>query len=142
MPHERRQVLFIVSNRSFETLIMSCILFNFLTMCLQTYPSPSENFETTMVILNLLFAAAFNIEFVLKFYAYRKAYFKETWNCFNFLCVAAMVLCVGILFDVILKLGIGSVVSVVRLFRIARLFCLVRFMNGFSSVYLNYWSAS
>merc|ERR1719379_1868651 len=85
------------------------------------------------MVLNYIFAVVFAIEAILKLYALRKGYFSDTWNCFDFVCVVATFVGIGI--DVGSDLEIGSVMSAIRIFRIARLFRLVRFAKGLNKLF-------
>eukprot|EP00392_Amoebophrya_sp_AT5.2_P011699 g11784.t1 len=99
----RRRLYALVSSTAFDGLITVCILLNTLCMAVQTVPEPTHGYTRTLDFFNELFVLVFNIEAVLKLLAMRLAYFKTTWNRFDFLCV--LVADVGL----ILELNVGGV---------------------------------
>jgi hypothetical protein len=104
--------------------------FRFIDSLIQVFqvcPSPSEAYDAGLEICNYIFAVFFNIEAILKLATFRRAYFLEYWNVFDCTCVVATD--AGVVTDRILGLNVGAVMSAVKLFRIARLFRLVRFMS-------------
>lgn len=132
-PVGRRKVYFFVSNSKFDNFIMSCILLNTVVMGMKTFPSPSEEYSTTLIVFNYIFAVIFLCEAILKLYALRGNYFKDAWNKFDFTCVCASLVSIGITLGT--DLNIGSVMSAIRLFRIARLFRVVKFARGLNRLF-------
>merc|ERR1719326_357284 len=112
---------------------MFCIVLNTLVMAAKVFPSPSDDYELATKLCNYVFAAIFTGECLLKLFALRLNYFKDTWNLFDFTCVIATI--VGILIDLTTDINLGSVMSAIRIFRIARLFRLVRFMKGLNRLF-------
>ena len=68
----------------------------------------------------MVFTYIFFFECLLKLIAYRKVYFSTNWNIFDFTIVLTSL--VGTLFD----FEIRSQVSVIRIFRVGRIFRLVQ----------------
>ena len=120
------QVFFrkITISRGFETFITSCIVLNTVAMAV-VHLGMSDEFKKVLEILNYIFAAIFNMEMILKLFAMGKCYFQEGWNWFD--CFIVIGTDIGILLKV-LKLGEGfsSATSVVRGFRIMRIFRLIK----------------
>jgi hypothetical protein len=134
LPPRRRQAFFIVRDSRFETGIMVCILLNTLVMGLKQFPAPTANWYGVAVkFLNYLFALVFLCEASTKLFVLRWTYFKDNWNVFDFVCVLASLF--GIIADVLLGLSLGPVMSGIRLFRIARLFRLLRFAKGLNKLF-------
>lgn len=114
----------IVMRVSFEYFITASIVLNTIVMALKYY-TMTEEYAITLTVLNSIFSAIFNIEAVLKLLAMGQKYFYEQWNVFDFTVV------IGANFGLIMNLvytgtGISSAVSVVRGFRIMRIFRLIR----------------
>jgi len=126
----RRKIYDFTNHKLFEALIMTCIVTNTMLMAVEVYPEletpemqPWRDFKEG---INILFALIFTVEAGLKIFAYRRSYFKDNWNRFDFTCVIAT------LIGIILKysnsgINISSLASVIRIFRIARLFRLLKF---------------
>merc|ERR1719421_218171 len=73
------------------------------------------------------------IEAGIKLFALRENYFQDGWNSFDFVCVCATL--VGFIIDRCTSIEIGAVMSGIRIFRIARLFRLVRFAKGLNRLF-------
>lgn len=129
----RVKAYFMQSNPKFENFIMLCIILNTVTMAMKVFPKPSEDYDIIIGYINYVFAAIFTIECFIKLYALREVYFKDDWNKFDICCVFATL--VGIIINEATDLEIGSVMSAIRLFRIARLFRLVRFAKGLNRLF-------
>jgi voltage-gated sodium channel len=102
----------------FQNLITAVILFAGVLVGFETYPSIVEEYETPLHILNEIVLWIFVLEVVVKMGAegarfYR--YFKDPWNVFDFVIVAACFLPFG-----------GSAVTVLRLLRLLRVLKLVK----------------
>jgi hypothetical protein len=120
----RKKVWTLVMDSRFEWGIMACIVINTLTMGIKTY---GQDHTVTLVIeyLNYMFAAIFTVEAALKLYGLGvKGYFKVGWNVFDFTVVVATL--AGYIIKAATGVSIGSMATVVRGFRIARLFRLIR----------------
>jgi hypothetical protein len=131
--HLRRKIYFLVSNSKFDNAIMSCILANTVVMGMKTFPSPSQDYKVALMSLNYVFAGIFFCECILKIFALRRNYFRDAWNKFDFTCVCASIVSIGITLGT--SLEIGSVMSAIRLFRIARLFRVVKFAKGLNRLF-------
>eukprot|EP00427_Karlodinium_veneficum_P059745 CAMPEP_0169385084 /NCGR_PEP_ID=MMETSP1017-20121227/43865_1 /TAXON_ID=342587 /ORGANISM="Karlodinium micrum, Strain CCMP2283" /LENGTH=1806 /DNA_ID=CAMNT_0009485871 /DNA_START=606 /DNA_END=6023 /DNA_ORIENTATION=+ len=117
----------------FENFIMLCIILNTLCMALKQFPYPSKAYEDVREICNTIFGAVFFLEMVIKLYALRLNYFKESWNRFDFCCVMSTV--VGVIVQLVSDVEMASAMSAIRAFRIARLFRLVRFLRGLNRMF-------
>ena len=93
----------------------------------------SVTYENVLEILNYIFAAIFNVECVMKLIGLSVAYFKQSWNKFDFFIVVGTN--VGILFNFLdLGVDISTTVTVIRAFRIMRI---MRLMKSFGKVVLD-----
>ena len=84
----------------------------------------SEQYKLVLEYANYFFATVFNIECVLKLIGFGKSYFKDQWNIFDFLVVMGTNF--GIIMSVFLQIDVSSTASVIRGFRIMRIFRLIR----------------
>ena len=66
---------------------MLCILLNTIVMALNWFDAPVALGEVAE-ILNYSFTAVFTLEASIKIVAFKKAYFRDTWNVFDFSIVA------------------------------------------------------
>ena len=85
----------------------------------------SETLTEALDIMNYIFAFVFNVEMILKLLAYGRNYFRQGWNIFDCLIVF------GTNFGLILKFAnagasFGSTTSIIRGFRIMRIFRLAK----------------
>jgi len=123
----RRCTLRIVRDNRFEWGIVVCILINTAAMAATFFTQPSP-YSLAFEIVNYVFAAVFTIEAVLKLIALGGKYFCDaddaSWNIFDFVIVVGTN--VGILLQVLLQVNVGSVATVVRTFRVGRIFRLVQ----------------
>ena len=62
---------------------MGCIMLNTLIMTLVWFDEP-EGKNIVLEILNYVFSAIFTIEAIIKLIAFKKAYFHDSWNIFDF----------------------------------------------------------
>ena len=110
--------------KNFEHLITGCIVANTVTMAL-VHHRMSERFDLALSILNYIFAVVFNLELFLKLGAMGSSYFDSYWNLFD--CFIVVGTDIGITMH-IFQLGgnISAATSVVRGFRIMRIFRLVK----------------
>jgi len=130
LPPQRRRVYNFVAHAIFERTIMTCIVVNTLLMAIEVFPEletpetkPWRDFKEG---INLFFATVFLVEAVLKLIAFRRNYWKDPWNIFDFGCVFATV--IGLVLQYSNSgINISSLASVIRIFRIARLFRLLKF---------------
>lgn len=138
LPTLRQKIYRFVDSPIFEAFIMACILMNTAIMAASVFPSPTQTFqglsyEDFTKNGNFWLAQIFNIECVLKVYSMRWAYLYESWNIFDFFCVALTN--AGLLMELIFSIDGGGVMSALRLFRVARLFRLVKFLKGLSRLF-------
>lgn len=112
----------------FEWFIMWCIIFNTIIMGMQYFGQPTLYGEF-LDALNLLFAAIFTVEMLIKVVALRARYFSDSWNRFDFAVVIGTN--IGLIFLWVSGSNVGLTVTILRSFRIARL---LRLMNGTESI--------
>lgn len=77
-----------------------------------------------MNLLNFFFALIFIAEAIIKIIAYKKRYFYDRWNIFDFLIVIGT--SVAILVEAFLGFNVKKNAMVIRLFRIARILKVVK----------------
>ena len=85
----------------------------------------SENYEQTLEYFNYGFAAIFNFECFIKIIGQGQSYFYYSWNKFDMMIVIGTDF--GLLMNIInTGIDISTVATVVRAFRIMRIFRLVK----------------
>ena len=75
-------------------------------------------------ILNYIFTVIYTIEMVIKMTAYGKGYFKDGWCLFDFIIVLSA--WIGILLLHVFNVDVGSISTIIRSFRIARVLKLIK----------------
>ncbi|GMH60361.1 hypothetical protein TrRE_jg11189 [Triparma retinervis] len=120
----------IVLHKTFESFIMTAIVLNTVIMMLSSF-GDSTSWKTFLEGANLFFAVLFTIEMVMKLAAMHYLYFDDSWNRFDFTIV------MGTLIGFVAKAassgggGASSITTVIRTFRIGRIF---RLVNGAESL--------
>ncbi|KAJ8386133.1 hypothetical protein AAFF_G00176410 [Aldrovandia affinis] len=119
----------LVSNQAFDIIIMMLIIFNMVTMMVET-DEQSTYTETVLYNINLAFIIIFTTECFIKIVALRYYFFTIGWNIFDFVVVILSI--VGIvLADIIEKYFVSpTLFRVIRLARIGRVLRLIRGAKG------------
>jgi voltage-gated sodium channel len=81
----------IVASTKFSNFILFCVFLNAIIIGLQTYPSINDVYASLFNNLDIVFLGIFTVEVILKVIVYRKNYFKDGWNLFDFIVVAASI---------------------------------------------------
>uniref|UniRef100_H2LDQ9 Sodium channel protein n=1 Tax=Oryzias latipes TaxID=8090 RepID=H2LDQ9_ORYLA len=119
----------LVGKQAFDIIIMVLILFNMITMMVET-DEQSPQMEKILYHVNLAFIVVFTIECLIKIVALRCYFFTIGWNIFDFVVVILSI--VGIvLADIIEKYFVSpTLFRVIRLARIGRILRLIRGAKG------------
>lgn len=108
----------------FEMLIIVCIGLNTVVMCCRHFGQP-DSWTVFIDVANLVFAGIFTLEAIIKLLGLGvRHYFRSGWNRFDFLIVVATDS--GILVRLITGTDVGTLASVIRMFRLGRIVRLVR----------------
>ncbi|CAJ1081515.1 sodium channel protein type 4 subunit alpha-like [Xyrichtys novacula] len=119
----------LVGKQAFDIIIMVLILFNMITMMVET-DEQSPQMENILNKINLAFIIVFTFECLVKIVALRCYFFTIGWNIFDFVVVILSI--VGIvLADIIEKYFVSpTLFRVIRLARIGRILRLIRGAKG------------
>ncbi|KAK9527412.1 hypothetical protein VZT92_013976 [Zoarces viviparus] len=119
----------LVGKQAFDIIIMVLILFNMITMMVET-DEQSPRMEYILNNINLAFIIVFTFECLVKIVALRCYFFTVGWNIFDFVVVILSI--VGIvLADIIEKYFVSpTLFRVIRLARIGRILRLIRGAKG------------
>ncbi|MEF3312684.1 ion transporter [Paenibacillus sp. GYB004] len=99
-----------IHGKSFTSLILTVVFLNAIVIGLQSYPQVNAAYGSLLQSLDLVFLMIFTVEVVLKIFADRTNYFKDGWNVFDFIVVAASLLFIS-----------SPFVSVLRILRVLRI---------------------
>lgn len=110
------------TNPKFNQAITLCILLNSLCAAVVSF-GDSDTKTTILEVLNVLFAAVFMLEVVIKCVALKRTYFQDGWNKFDFGIVCGST--VGLILSQFVP-NISAIAGLVRAFRICRLFRLIK----------------
>lgn len=105
----------LVENRLFNNFLVAIILFNAVTLGLETTAFGKQN-ASILHALDLVILVIFTIELALKLVVYRFNFFKSGWNWFDFVIVAVSWAPTS---------GALSVLRAFRILRVLRLFSVV-----------------
>lgn len=74
--------------------------------------------------VNIAFTIIYTLEMIIKLIAFRRLYFKDNWNIFDFLIVVFA--WIGFFASIVFNINVGALTTVVRAFRILRVLKLIR----------------
>jgi hypothetical protein len=109
--------------QQFEVFIMSCIVLNTIVMAMTFFGMDLE-YETALEMINYAFAIIFTVEAVIKLAGLQWNYFDDNWNRFDFAIVCGTNIGIVLLFAA--NVGLGSVTTLVRTFRVGRILRLIQ----------------
>jgi len=117
-------------SKVFQIFINICIIGNTVVLALDKYPQ-SGDMESHLDHVNFIFYLTFLFELIIKLVANGfKFYFKNKFNCFDFIVVVISTIDLGLSF------GNGnfglSVIRTLRIFRLLRVFKLAKVWTSFS----------
>lgn len=102
-----------VEDARFQNFIVALIIINGITMGLETSKEIVQSYGSFLYIFDRLVITIFTIEILLRIYAHRVEFFKDSWSLFDFAIVA-----------VSLMPSTGGF-EIFRIFRVFRLFRLI-----------------
>lgn len=105
-----------VESRIFVNVIVALILFNALTLGLETSDRMMELYGPVLLLLDQIVLGVFVVEMLLKFYAYRLSFFRNGWNVFDLSIISI---------SLIPATGPLAILRALRIFRVLRLFSIV-----------------
>lgn len=130
----RNQLIDLCNSRKFDTFILICIIINTILMTIIWYDMP-QSVNDDIEILNYIFGVIFTIESILKIIAYRKNYFREPWNQFDF-TVVVLTWIVIILLQLDLPFDVTMLGMIARTLRIGRVFRIVKRVQAIQIILL------
>ncbi len=68
--------------------ILAAIIFNSIVLGLLTYPQIHKQYGSFLNLTCNICVIIFSIEIIIKLYVYKKSFFKDPWNIFDFILVA------------------------------------------------------
>ena len=119
----RKAVYRLVNSKRFEGFIMLCIIVNTVLLAMP-YFGASDQYLNILETLNVFFVVIFTSEATLKMVAHAARYWIDPWNVFDFAVVLGSLL--GIIIQSLTGVKAGPIVSVIRTFRVGRVFRLIK----------------
>jgi len=102
----------IVESSLFQNFIIGVIIFNGITMGLETSKEFMNSYGSIIHNLDTLIIIIFTIEIIMRVYVYKLPFFKNGWNLFDFTIVAISLIPSSAGFEIL------RVLRVLRLFRL------------------------
>jgi voltage-gated sodium channel len=99
-----------VRGKFFTNFILTIVFMNAIVIGFQSYPGIDAEYGSFFHSLDLIFLSIFTIEVILKLVVDRSKYFKDGWNVFDFIVVAASIVFMN-----------SQFVSVLRILRVLRI---------------------
>jgi hypothetical protein len=122
--HTTKHWLQLLPTFDFDALIMICIIANTVVMAMGYY-GQSAAYAQFINVANLVFAVIFTVEAVIKLIAFGiDKYFEDNWNKFDFAIVVGTL--AGLFAKYVAGSDAGSIATVIRTFRIGRVFRMVK----------------
>ena len=113
----------IAQNKWFDGFILFCIILNTVVLAMRWYQM-GTTIQFINNILNYVFAAIFTLEAIIKITAFGTLYFSDSWNLFDFVIVIGTA--IAIILSAAISISIGPQTSILRAFRIGRVFRLIK----------------
>mmetsp|Transcript_59235 Transcript_59235/g.105254 ORF Transcript_59235/g.105254 Transcript_59235/m.105254 type:complete len:1938 (-) Transcript_59235:102-5915(-) len=129
LPPGQRKVYDMVSSNSFTGFIMAAIALNSALMGMKIFNPPIDWWAAFLWWGMLLFFCVFTMEFFVKMYALRSAYWEDNWNKFDFFCIIVS------LSGYIIQSTTSMNTSALGMFRVARLFRLLKYLKGVKKIF-------
>jgi len=115
----RAAVREVVDAKWFHIAIVVLILLNAVIIGLETYPAVVAVVGPALEVVNMALILVFGAEVLLRIYAHGSSFFKDGWNVFDLVVVAAA----------FIPPNTGAVLRILRLLRVLRLLSAVRSMR-------------
>ena len=128
----RDRVSVIAHHAAFEIFIFVCICSNTIVLSLSWY-GMDQSIIDVLEILNLIFTVIYTVEMIIKLTAFGKKYFKDGWCVFDFAIVLSA--WIGIILFRVFAIDVGSVTTVIRSFRIARVLKLIKSAKNLQQIF-------
>lgn len=116
----REKVQRLVETRRFQHAIMAVILINAVTLGAETSETLMHGFGGPLKFADRVALGIFVVELLLKFFAYRLRFFRDPWNCFDFVVVSI---------SLVPAAGSFAVLRALRVLRVLRLISVVPSMR-------------
>ena len=104
-------------------------------LVLEWYGQPAI-MSMTLEYMNYVFAGIFTVEFLIKFIGYGYRFFRDGWNTFDMIIVVLTL--ISILVDQNSTLDLGPQTTVIRSFRIARIFYMLKRNRALKSTFITF----
>ena len=88
----------VINSKYFDPVIHTCVGLNILFLMVK-HVNMSQGVKAFVIAMNFIFTIVFTFEAILKIYAYRRLYFYDSWNRFDFFIV--IFTWFGIIFQII-----------------------------------------
>ena len=122
----------IAHHPAFEIFIFGCICSNTVVLALSWY-GMDQSILDVLEILNYIFTSMYTMEMIIKMIAFGKGYFKDGWCLFDFLIVISA--WIGIILLKVFNIDVGSISTIIRSFRIARVLKLIKTAKNLQQIF-------
>lgn len=93
----------------------------------------NEDIIGVLEILNYIFTVIYTVEMIIKMVGFGKSYFEDGWCVFDFLIV--MSAWAGIILLQVFNIDVGSISTIIRSFRIARVLKLIKTAKNLQQIF-------
>nr|XP_056713107.1 sodium channel protein type 5 subunit alpha-like [Euleptes europaea] len=121
----------VISKKAFDIFILSLIFLNVVVMAVE-HEDQGKEIEELLSKINLVFVILFTGECLMKIFALRLYYFRDSWNIFDFVVVILSI--TSLAASSLAALFPPTLLRVIRMVRISRLLRLVRGARGLQTL--------
>ena len=130
----RKKLEKIVNSKAFDNIISILIILSCCTLLIQ-HNGTSKTYDNILTYVNILFSLLFTIELIIKLLVYKKLYFMNNWNIFDFIIIILSdILAILNILSLINLINIQSLSTVPILLRLFRIFRVLRIFNNFGKL--------
>ncbi|MEU8192344.1 ion transporter [Microbispora amethystogenes] len=122
LPAHRERLRVLVDTPAFQRVVIAVIALNAVTLGLETSPELADRHSTAFLVVDRVIIAIFVIEILARISAHGKAFFRDPWNWFDLIVVAAALV------------PASESLSILRLFRFLRVLRLISVVPGMRRV--------
>jgi hypothetical protein len=121
----RNALIALTNHPFFDNFIMAVILLNSLILGVQYY-GMSQDVLDVFEVINSSFMVIFTVEAIVKLIAMKRAYFRDSWNVFDFTVVVITLIVLAISAIPDTGIDMASQASLLRLLRILRVLRIIK----------------
>merc|ERR1712187_1014003 len=127
-PERREHLIHFIKSATFNIFIAMAIIFNGVYVAVdELFRTEDNQYHPIWIFIEAIFTVIFMVECIFKIIGFGRAYFKDSWNLFDFALVWLAIL--GFAMSCEVQVNQGGKEDEAKRLRIARVFRLLRFLR-------------